>query len=119
MGIDNEYVVCLTKYGLASIGFTVAVILLAYLMTTTPWRAIIAIVIPMATAALAIAMAKLKPRDCAAGVIGVILFIGYISAATSYIAIYLKAGVPTAYFYYAMFIATTLAYVAAVAPIQC
>jgi len=116
MGIDNECVVCLTKYGLASIGFTAAVILLAYLMTTTPWRAIIAIVIPTATAALAIATEKLKPQDCAAGFM---LFIGYISAAISYITIYLKAGGPAAYFYYAMFIATTLAYVATVAPIRC
>jgi hypothetical protein len=116
MSVDNECVVCLTEYGLASIGFTAAVILLTYLMTTTPWRAIIAIVIPTATAALAIATDKLKPRDCVAGVI---IFIGYISAAISYIGIYLKAGVPTAYFYYAMFMATTLAYVAAVAPIEC
>ena len=116
MSVDNECVVCLTKYGLASIGFTAAVILLAYLMTTTPWRAIIAIVIPTATAALAIATDKLKPRDCVAGVI---LFIGYIYAAISYIGIYLKAGVPTAYFYYAMFMATTLAYVATVASIEC
>jgi len=116
MGIDNECVVCLTKYGLASIGFTAAVILLAYLMITTPWRAIIAIVIPTAAAALAIATEKLKPQDCAAGFM---LFIGYISAAISYITIYLKAGGPAAYFYYAMFIATTLAYVAAVAPIRC
>jgi len=116
MSVDNECVVCLTKYGLVSIGFTAAVILLTYLMTTTPWRAIIAIVIPTATAALAIATEKLKPRDCAAGVI---LFIGYFNAIMAYIMIYLKAGGPAAYFYYAMFIATTLAYVAAVAPIRC
>jgi hypothetical protein len=86
-------------------------------MVATPsWRAIIAIIIPTAAAALAIATDKLKPRDCAAGVI---LFIGYISALMSYIAIYLKADAPMAYFYYAMFIATTLAYVATVAPIEC
>jgi len=116
MSIDNECVVCLTKYGLASIGFTAAIILLAYLMITTPWRAIIATVIPTATAALAIATDKLKPRDCAAGFM---IFIGYISAAISYITIYLNTGGPAAYFYYAMFIATTLAYVATVAPIEC
>jgi hypothetical protein len=116
MSVDNECVVCLTKYGLASIGFTAAIILLVYLMVTTPWRAAIAIIIPTVAAALAIATAKLKPRDCAAGVI---LFIGYFNAIMAYIMIYLKAGGPAAYFYYAMFIATTLAYVAAVAPISC
>jgi hypothetical protein len=116
MSADNECVVCLTKYGLASIGFTAAIILLVYLMVTTPWRAAIAIIIPTAAAALAIATAKLKPRDCAAGVI---LFIGYFNAIMAYIMIYLKAGGPAAYFYYAMFITTTLAYVTAVAPIRC
>lgn len=116
MGIDNECVVCLTEYGLASIGFTAAIILLAYLMITTPWRAIIATVIPTATAALAIITDKTRPRDCAAGII---IFVGYISAAISYIAIYLNTGGPAAYFYYAMFIATTLAYVAVAASIEC
>ena len=117
MGIDNECVVCLTKYGLASIGFTAVIILLAYLMIATPpWRAIIAIVIPTAATALAIITDKIRPRGCAAAII---LFIGYFNAAMAYLAIFSKTGGPAAYFYYAMFIATTLAYVATVAPIEC
>jgi uncharacterized membrane protein YhaH (DUF805 family) len=116
MSIANEYVVCLTKYGLAAIGFTMAIIVLASLMLTTPWRAIIATIIPSAVAALAIATKRLRPRDCAATVV---LLTGYFYAATAYMAVFAKIGVPAGYFYYTMFIVVTLAYVAAVAPIAC
>ncbi len=115
MGIDNKYVVCLTKYGLASIGFAAVIIVLAYLMITTPWRAVIAVVIPTAVAAVAAITNKIRPRDCAAVII---MYIGYFNAATAYIWLYIK-GTPAAYFYYAMFIATTLLYIAVVASIKC
>ncbi len=51
MGTGNKCIVCLTKYGLVAVGFIAVIIVLAYLMITTPWRAIIAVVIPPAAAA--------------------------------------------------------------------
>ncbi len=116
MGTGNKCIVCLTKYGLVAVGFTAVIIVLAYLMITTPWRAIIAVVIPAAAAALAIATDRIRPRDCAAIFI---LFLVYFNAAMAYILLYIKAGGHAAYFYYAMFIATMLSYIAVVASITC
>ncbi len=117
MGTGNKCIVCLTKYGLVAVGFIAVIIVLAYLMITTPWRAIIAVVIPpAAAAALAIATDRIRPRDCAAIFI---LFLGYFNAAMAYILLYIKAGGHAAYFYYAIFIATMLSYIAVVASITC
>ncbi len=59
---------------------------------------------------------RIRPRDCAAIFI---LFLGYFNAAMAYILLYIKAGGHAAYFYYAIFIATMLSYIAVVASITC
>jgi hypothetical protein len=85
-------------------------------MITTPWRAVIAVVIPTAVGITATITNKIRPRDCAAVII---MYVGYFNAAMAYIWLYIKAGTPAAYFYYAMFMATTLLYIAIEASITC
>jgi len=61
MDIANEYVVCLTKYGLASVIYAAAMLILAYLLAATGGYAI-AIAIPAITTAFYLTAARMRPQ---------------------------------------------------------
>ena len=109
MDIDNGYVVCLTKYDIASAIYAAAMLILAYLLATTGGYGI-AIAIPAITAAFYLAAARIRPQGDYAG--DLIFSIGCLTAAIAYMPLILKSEGPTAYFYYASFLTTILAYVA-------
>ena len=109
MSIDNGYVVCLTKYGLASVIYATAVLILAYLLATTEGYAI-AIAIPTITTAFYLIAVRIRPRGDYVG--DLIFSIGCLAAAIAYMPLILKSEGLTAYFYYAAYLITILAYVA-------
>ena len=109
MDIDNGYVICLTKYGLASVIYSTAMLILAYLLAATGGYAI-AIAIPAITTAFYLTAARMRPQG---DYIGDLIFsAGCLAAAIAYMPLMLKSEGLTAYFYYATYLATILAYVA-------
>jgi len=109
MSIDNGYVVCLTKYGIASVIYTTAMLILAYLLATTGGYAI-AIAIPTITIAFYLIAVRIRPRGDYLG--DLIFSIGCLAAAIAYMPLILKSRGLTAYLYYVTYLITILAYVA-------
>jgi hypothetical protein len=108
-------VVCLTKYGIISLIYAAATIILAYLTATTgDYKT--AMAIPLGSAAFYLITKYTKPKDCGATLI---FAAGYFAAAIAYILLIAKSGGLKAYIYYAAYLTTTLIYVAVFRTIEC
>jgi hypothetical protein len=105
----GDSVVCLTRYGLASVMYTAVMAILAYLLAVTGSYAV-AIAIPAITIAFYLIATRIRPQDDYVG--DIIFSIGCLAAAIAYMPLILKSEGLKAYFYYVMFLITILAYVA-------